>query len=111
MPQLGQTEIENLDAVVFGDEKVFRFEVAMDDAPGVSGRQSAGDLLSVINRLALRYRAFVELRSQFFAFQQFGDDVGRAFVNAQIVDKEDIRMIERRSSAGLLIKEAQPVHV
>ena len=36
--QLGETEVENLDVAFFGDEEVFWFEVAMDDAFVVCGR-------------------------------------------------------------------------
>ncbi len=40
--QLRQTKVENLDAPVFGDEKIFRFEVAMDDAFLMRRRQARG---------------------------------------------------------------------
>ena len=38
--QLGQTEVENLDTTVRGDEHVLRLEIAMDDALGVRGGQT-----------------------------------------------------------------------
>ena len=42
--ELGQTEVENLDAPVFRHEDVFRLEIAVDDAGIVSGGQSTGNL-------------------------------------------------------------------
>ena len=78
--QLRQAEVENLHAPVAGDEEVLWLEVAMDDAFGVRRRQTAGDLLRVIKRLAHGQRTVIQLRAQLLAFQQLGDDVGRALV-------------------------------
>ena len=49
--------------------------------------------------------------AQLFAFEQFGDDIGRAFVLADIVDGEDVRVIERRGGAGFLLEAAQTVGI
>src|SRR5262245_44429103 len=76
--QFRQAEVENLDAPVLGDEEILRLEVTMDDSFLVSGSESAGDLLGVLYRAARRQRAFVQLFAQFFAFEQFGHDEGRA---------------------------------
>ena len=55
--QFGQTEVENLDAVVPGDEEVLGLEIAMDDALVVRRRESARDLKRILDRLARRQRA------------------------------------------------------
>ena len=40
----GETEIEDAYATVAGDQDVVGFEIAMDDARGVRGGQTIGDL-------------------------------------------------------------------
>ncbi len=42
--QFGEAEVENLDAAIFGDEKIFRLQVAVDDAFFVGRGQSVRDL-------------------------------------------------------------------
>src|SRR5436190_1359157 len=49
-----QTEIENLNAVVCGDEQVLRLKVAMDNSFFMGSRQTADDLLGVLRHLAQR---------------------------------------------------------
>ena len=61
--QLGQTEVEDLDAAVFGEEDVFGLEVAVDDALFVRGGEAAGDLQGILDRLA-EGRAAVRRRSR-----------------------------------------------
>ena len=50
--QFRQTEVENLDPAVGGDEQVTRFDVPMNDTAIVRRGQTAGDLTRVIGRLA-----------------------------------------------------------
>jgi hypothetical protein len=52
--QLGQTEVENLDAAVAGDEEVLGFEVAVDDALLVGGGQARDHLDRQLDGLAGR---------------------------------------------------------
>ena len=42
--KLSQTEVENFDAALRGEHRIFRFEVAMDEITRVRGRQRAGDV-------------------------------------------------------------------
>src|SRR5262245_40737706 len=46
---------------------------------------------------------------QFLAFQQFGDDERRSLVGADVVDRQDVRMIERRGGMRFLLEAAQQV--
>jgi hypothetical protein len=48
------------------------------------------------------HRSVIQVRPEFFAFEQFSDDVWGAFVGADVVDGQDVRMIERERSFGLL---------
>ncbi|MCG3159451.1 MAG: hypothetical protein JMDDDDMK_00440 [Acidobacteria bacterium] len=109
--QLRQPEVENLDAPVFRDKQVFRFEVAMHDAALVCSGKSGGDLLRVVNRATHRQRALIELRAQFLAFQQFGDEERQALVRADVVNRQDVRVVQCRGRARLLLEAAQAVGV
>jgi len=54
LDQFCETEIEDLYVLISGDEEIVGFEIAMDDASRVCGREPAGDLRSVLDRLATR---------------------------------------------------------
>ncbi len=109
--EFGEAEVENLYAAIFGDEKIFRLQVAVDDAFFVGGGESAGDLRGVVERLADGQRAAAQALAQGFAFQQFGNDVGRRRRSADIEDCENVGMIERCGGAGFLLEALQAVRV
>ena len=70
-PRLGQAEVENLDASVFGDEQVFWLEIAMHDAFAVRS--------GALDHAAGKFRRIlpVNVRAQSHHFQlgdrHFGD--------------------------------------
>src|SRR5437016_1710538 len=70
-PQLRQAEIEDLHAAVSGDKKIFGLEIAMSDPSFMRRCETLSNLLRVVERLALRKRAVVELLAQLFTFEQF----------------------------------------
>ena len=45
------------------------------------------------------------------AVQELADDVGCAFVRADVVDREDVRMVQRCSGAGFLFEAPEPVGI
>ena len=94
--ELGEAEVENLDAAVAGDEEVLGLQVAVDDALLVRRGQAAGDLDRVVDRLARGQRAARERVAQRLALEQLGDDVRHAGVGADVVDGQDVRVVERR---------------
>src|SRR6185503_12816209 len=102
--QFGQPEVENLDAPVPGKEKILRLQIPMDDASLVGGGQTAGDLLRVIEAAAYRERAIIQLRAQFTAYEELRDDVRRAFVMTDVVDRQNVRMIQGGSCARFLLE-------
>src|SRR5262245_47038977 len=106
-----QTEIEDLHPPVVRDKQVFRLEVAMDDAFGMRGGQPFGNLPRVINRLSLSDWALLYQLAQFFAFEQLGHDIRRAFMRTDIVNREDVRVVERRGGAGFLLEAAQTIRI
>ena len=69
----------------------------MHDAFGVRGGQALSNLKGVFDRFARRQRA-TQLLAQGLAFEQLRDEVGRAVVDARVVNHEDVRMIERSES-------------
>ncbi len=83
----------------------------MDNAFLVGGGEAPSDLLRVVQRLAHRQRIVVQLRAQLFAVEKLGDDVGRASVIADVVNREYVRMVERRGRSRLLLETAQPICV
>src|SRR5262249_15908796 len=106
-----QSEIEDLHPPVVRDEQVLRLQVTMDDPFGVSGGQSLGDLPRAIHRLSWSDRALFYQLAQLFAFEQLGDDIGRVFIHPDVVNREDVRVVERRGGAGFLLEAAQAVSV
>ena len=109
--ELGQSEVEDLDASVFRDPDVFRLEIAVDDSGIVSGGQSSGQLHAVVQHLAQPHRAFTKAIAQGLALQQLGDDVGRAVVLADVENRNDVGMVEGGSGLGFLLKAAKPLGI
>src|SRR5262249_39907895 len=63
-----QSEVQNLDPAVFGDEEVFRLQVAVNDAFLVRGGKSLGNLNCVVDRVARRQSSGDQPRAQRLAF-------------------------------------------
>ena len=76
--QLRETEVEDLDVAVGGDEEVFGLEVAVNDALFVGGRESVGDRDRILHRAAGRELAARERGPQRLALEQLLDDVRRS---------------------------------
>ena len=108
---LGQTEVEDLHASFACDEDVLRFQVAMDDALVVRGCKPACDLGRVVDRLARRQRRPVDPPAERLPFEQLGDDVGSAGVAADVVDREDVRMIEHPRRASFLLESSESIGI
>jgi hypothetical protein len=99
-----QTKIENLHAAVCRDKDVLGFQVAMHDALLVCGRKTMRDLNSVLHGFANRKGPATQSLAQRFPFQQFGNDIGRRLVLAEVVHGQDIRMIQRGGGACFLLE-------
>ena len=68
--QLRQSEVENLDAIVPGNEHVFRLEIAVRDPFFVRRREAARDLQRILSSLANGDRATPRPLSKRLAFEQ-----------------------------------------
>jgi hypothetical protein len=83
----------------------------MDDALFVRGCESLGNLNRVVDGPALRQWTLLQHRPQALALEQFGDQVWRPVVLADVVDREDVRVIQHCDGARLLCETAHPVPV
>ena len=61
--------------------------------------------------LRARQRASLQTAAERLALEQFRDDVRRARVGADIVDRQDVRVIELPGGARLLLEAMQPARV
>ncbi len=111
MHQLGEAEVEDLDVAVGGDEEVRRLEVAVDDPAAVRRRQAAGDLHRVFDRLARRQRPVGHQLLQRLPLEQLLDQVRLPVVDAEVVDREDVGVVQRAGGARLVLEAAQALRV
>lgn len=111
LDQLGKSEVENFDAAIAQDEDIFRLQVAMHDPAIMGGGQAVRDLRATLDGFALRHRATFQHRPQAFAFEQFGDEIRRAILLADVIDAENVGMIERGDGTRFLLEAAQAVGI
>ena len=90
--RLGQTEVEDLYAAVSRQKDVLRLEIAVDNAASVGGTERVGDLRRDLDGPAPVERSELESLAQRLAFQQFGHDIERPALAAEVVDGEDVRV-------------------
>ena len=111
--ELGQAEVEDLDAPVLRDEEVLGLQVPVDDPLLVRGGEAVRDLHRIVDRLARRKPATREHRAQRLALEQLLDDVRGvvASVRSDVVDRGDVRVIEHARGFRLLLEAAQAVRI
>ena len=115
--QLGQTEVQNLDVAVAGDEDVLGFDVAMDDALVVRSGQTAGDLTRVRQGGAPGQRAALHRVAQRPAFEQFADEkrrprTGQAVGDTtDVVNRDDVRVIQPADRPGFLFEAPDAIGI
>ena len=111
LSQLGQSEVEDLDAAVFGDEDVVRLEVAVNDAFLVGRGEAVRDLHAVADREPERQRPAPHSLGEGLAFEQLGDQVGNTRVSSHLEYGEDVGMIQGRRGFGFDFEAPQPVRI
>ena len=87
-----ETKVEDLHAVVGGDEDVLRLQVAMDDAFVVGGREAARDLDGVVNGASQRQWSVRERLAHGLAHEQLHHGVAHAVRAAEVMNRENVRM-------------------
>ena len=66
---------------------------------------------AIVERLARRQRARCQRVAQRLAVEQLRHDVRRAVVHADVVHREDVRMVQRRGGSRFLLEALQPVGI
>ena len=99
--ELGDAEVEHLRLPAAGHEDVRGLDVAVDDAAGMRGVEGVGDLDPELEHAVERQRPARDLVLQRAAVEQFHDDELLALVLADVVDRADVRVVERRGDARL----------
>jgi hypothetical protein len=102
--QLGETEIQNLEATVVGDEEIGGLQIAMNNRVIVGSDESRDKLKGEIEEFGFREGTGGELGAErtarnVFHYQEIG-----AALSIEIVNGGDIGMIEFRKRAGLIVE-------
>ena len=106
---LGETEVEDLGRALAGDRNVGGLQVTVDDALGVRGGQSGGDLTDEPDDIVDSHGPARETFLQRLAVIERHGDEQLASPLADLVDRGDVRMVER--AGGLCFSnEAQLRH-
>ncbi len=90
----GQPEVQDLHVPVLGQKHVFRFEIPVHDSLVVSRGKTRRDLSADLRDLAGREGSRLESLAQRLTLQELHHGEGRALVEAEIMDGEDVRMGE-----------------
>jgi hypothetical protein len=92
--QLGDAEVEDLDAAIGPEKHVIGLEVTMDDPASVSGGETTGDVYRDGNRLVDRQTSVRETCPKRVALEALRDQERRTAVLADVVHREDVRVVE-----------------
>ena len=108
---LRQAEVENLDASVVGDEHVGRLDVSMDHSAFVGGGHAIGNLERVVDGLSHRQRPALDPLVQRFAFEDLSDDICELALDADVVDRDDVGMIQAAGRPRLLLESTPSIGI
>ena len=109
--RLGQAEVEHLHGAVGAHHDVGGLEIAVDDAPLVSGLERLDDLRRDAQRIVQRDRPAREPLGEVLPFDELhrqrapSTGRGRFF---ESVDLRDVRVVERRERASFPVEPRQP---
>ena len=96
----GQPEIENLGMVALGDENIRRLDVAMDNVLGVGRLERVGNFNRQTSKAIAVRLDEGDAVFQRRPFQKLHRDERLIVVLADLIDRADIRVVQRRSGAG-----------
>ena len=99
-----QAEVKNLDLPAAHHADILRFEIAMDDVPGVGGREAMGNLYAEVDGLPDRQRAVDQHLSQRTSVEEFHDGVHRLTIPLEVVNGQDVGMRNRRDRPDLALE-------
>ena len=104
---LGEAEIEHFHAIARADEDVGGFDVAVDDARGMRGVQRVGNLDAHVEQRVQAQRTGGEPILQRRALQILHDDERPPVLLADVVDRADVRVVQRRRRLRFAREPAQ----
>ena len=109
--QLREAEVQDLHPAVVGDEDVLGLQVPVDDPLLVRGAEAVDDLERIVDRAARGELASGDDGPQRLPFEQLLDDIGRAVVRPDVVDRRDVRVVQEPCGLRLLLEAAQTIGV
>lgn len=96
--------VKNLHLAALGDEDVRRLDIAVDDAARMRRFQRIRDLNSIIQDHIERQRLVVDPVLQRLAIEEFHGDERLAAVRSDVVNRADVRVIERGCGLRLALE-------
>src|ERR1035437_9646085 len=108
---LRQPKIENLRLTPIRDEDVGRVEVAVDDAFGVRSVQRIGNFDAQFEHRLDLQRFAIDPVPERLPFQQLHRDEGSPIGLVNLVDRADVRMVQRGRSLGFPLETAEGLRV
>ncbi len=102
--ELGEAEVQDLRLPAIGHEDVGRLDVAMDDVLRVRGIERVRNLDPQLDELLGSERPPGDAMLQRLPFEELHHDKGLTRVLVDVVDRADVRVIQRRRGARLALK-------
>ena len=109
--ELGQAEVEDLDEAVLRDHEVLGLQVAVHDPGAVRFREAVGGLRGDAEERSRRQGAVGQNLAQRSSLDELHRDELDAVRGADVVDRDEIRVVQRRGRARFLLEALQPLGV
>ena len=100
-PHRGQAEVQQLGAARPGDEDVGGLQIAVNNAAPVGEVQRLGDLDHEPKQFAQAKWPLAQSRRERLTFEVLHHQVRAAFLEARVVERADVRMVQRRDGFRL----------
>ena len=104
LADLGQPEVQDLGFAVPGDEDVGRFDVPVDDLRCMGRSERVRHLQSDLDHALDRKRPAPDPVLEGLALHQLHHEERLTFVLADVVDRADVGVVERRGGPGLRLE-------
>jgi len=105
--QFGETEIEELHVAALVDHDVRRLQVAMDDSRGMGGSEGVGDGDAVPECLVDPQPPSMHQAIERLAVDVLHDEEVEVPLAADVVNRADVRVIQRGDEAGSRVKRSR----
>ncbi len=100
----GEAKIENLHMIAVSHEDVGWLDIAVHDAPGVRSVERVGNLDPELDHPVACHRPAADHSREHLALEQLHHNEVTALVLRNLVDSADVRMVQARRSARLVLK-------